>query len=53
MEGLGDWHIALFHVAEVDLPRDVDTRGVAFPLHVHLVNIVCGITLEEGVVRVL
>jgi len=52
LEGLGDWHIALFHVAEVNLPRDVDARGVAFPLYVHLVNIVCSITLEEGIVGV-
>ena len=52
LEGLGDGHVAVLHVLEVDLPRDVDALGVLLPLHVHLVDIVGGAAREEVVVGV-
>ena len=52
LEGLGDGHVAVLHVLEVDLPRDVDALGVLLPLHVHLVDIVGGASGEEVVVGV-
>lgn len=52
LEGLGDGHVAVLHVLEVDLPRDVDALGVLLPLEVHLVDIVGGAAREEVVVGV-
>lgn len=31
----------------------MDGGGVLFPRHVHLVDIVCGIALEEGIIGIL
>jgi hypothetical protein len=52
-EGLGDGHVAIFHVLEVSLPRDVNTRGIFLPCQVHLIDVVGGVSREERVVRVL
>lgn len=51
-EGLGHWHIAALHVLEVCSPRDVDTLWVLLPGHVHLVDVVRGVTRQEAVIRV-
>ena len=53
LKGLRGGHFAGLHVAEVDLPRDVDARGLALPLHVHLVDIVGRVAAQEAVVGVL
>lgn len=53
LEGLGDGHLALLHVLEVGLPRDVHAGGVFPPREVHLVNVVGRVALEEGVVGIL
>jgi hypothetical protein len=49
LEGLGDGHLALLHVAEIRLPRDVDAGRVVLPCDIHLIDIVRGVTLKEGV----
>lgn len=53
LEGLGDGHVAIFHVLEVGLPRDVNTGWISLPSHVHLIDVVGGVTLEEGIIGVL
>ena len=52
-EGLGDRHLTLLHVLEVSLPRDVHTRGIVLPCHVHLIDVVGGATSKERIVGVL
>jgi len=39
-EGLGHGHVAILHVPEIGLPRDVDTGRIPLPGQVHLVNVV-------------
>lgn len=53
LEGLRDGHVAIFHVLEVSLPRDVDAGGIILPCHVHLVDVVGGVALKEGIIGVL
>lgn len=52
LEGLGDGHVAVLHVLEVDLPRDVNALGVLLPLHVHLVDVIGSASGQEVIVRV-
>jgi hypothetical protein len=49
-EGLGDRHLTLLHVLEVSLPRDVHTRGIVLPCHVHLIDVVGSAISKERIV---
>jgi len=53
LESLGDGHVAIFHVLEVGLPRDVDAGWIVLPCHVHLIDIVGGVAGKEGIIGVL
>lgn len=53
LEGLGDGHVAVLHVFEVCLPGNVDAGRIVTPGQVHLVDVVCGVSLEEGIVGIL
>lgn len=53
LESLGDGHVAVLHVLEVGLPRDVDAGWIILPCHVHLIDIVGGVAGQEGIIGVL
>ena len=52
LERLRSGPVAL-HVTEVDLPRDVDTGRVFFPGHIHFIDVVGGVSLQEGIIGIL
>lgn len=53
LESLGDGHFPIFHIFEVDLPGDMDAIWVFLPGKVHLIYVICGVSLEERVAGIL
>jgi hypothetical protein len=53
LEGLGNGHLPIFHVPEINLPGNMYIGGIPFPLKIHLVYIVCGVAMQKGIVGIL
>ena len=53
LKSLRNWHVSAFHIPKVGLPGDVDRRRVLFPGHVHFINVVSRVALQERIVWVL